>query len=100
MNTSVPENYALLPLTVFDKMFERTTFITGWLVEGKIDASAFTSALDAVTKKWRMLAGRLQSVKEGEVCYPLPSKLYTALNFHLSSGRQVVFKDTTWPNTP
>ncbi|KJA21639.1 hypothetical protein HYPSUDRAFT_55353 [Hypholoma sublateritium FD-334 SS-4] len=66
MNTSVPENYALLPLTVFDKMFERTTFITGWLVEGKIDASAFTSALDTVTKKWRMLSGRLQSVKEGE----------------------------------
>ncbi len=72
MATSVRENYALLPLTVFDKMFERTTFITGWLVEGKIDASAFTRALDVVTKKWRMLVGRLHSVKEGEVRHPLP----------------------------
>lgn len=100
MSTSVPEIYALLPLTVFDKMFERTTFVTGWLVEGKIHASAFTSALDSVTQKWRMLAGRLQSVKEGEVRYLLYSKLCIALISYLPLGHQVAFKDTTWPNTP
>ncbi|KDR74481.1 hypothetical protein GALMADRAFT_227535 [Galerina marginata CBS 339.88] len=56
--------FALVPLTVFDKLFERTTFVTGWLVEGKVDASALATALDRVTQKWRMLSGRLQSVKE------------------------------------
>lgn len=65
MSVFAPEPYALLPLTVFDKLFERTTFVTGWLLEGKIDADALASALDNVTRKWRMLAGRLHSVKEG-----------------------------------
>ncbi|KAF8164846.1 hypothetical protein B0H34DRAFT_761665 [Crassisporium funariophilum] len=64
MDATAPERYALLPLTVFDKLFERTTFVTGWLVEGTIDADALALALDRVTRKWRMLSGRLQSVKE------------------------------------
>ncbi|KAF9558209.1 hypothetical protein CPC08DRAFT_709755, partial [Agrocybe pediades] len=59
-----PERYGLFPLTVFDRMFERTTFVTGWLVEGAIDAALLAAALDRVTEKWRLLAGRLVSVKE------------------------------------
>lgn len=61
------EQYAIFPLTVFDRLFERTTFITGWLVEGTIDAAALAAALNRVTRKWRMLSGRLQSVKEQNV---------------------------------
>ncbi|KAJ3511176.1 hypothetical protein NMY22_g15732 [Coprinellus aureogranulatus] len=48
---------ALYPLTPFDKIFERTTFVTGWLVEGKINANVVEEALRRVTNKWRMLAG-------------------------------------------
>lgn len=68
---SAPERYALFPLTVFDRLFERTTFVTGWLVEGTIESVALSAALHRVTRKWRMLSGRLQSVKEQEVsCRP------------------------------
>ncbi|KIM42834.1 hypothetical protein M413DRAFT_10275 [Hebeloma cylindrosporum] len=66
MDESAPERYALFPLTVFDNLFERTTFVTGWLVEGTIDSDALSAALDRVSRKWRMLSGRLQSVKEQE----------------------------------
>ncbi|EFI27626.1 hypothetical protein CC1G_14552 [Coprinopsis cinerea okayama7 len=62
--SSAPEPCALLPLTVFDRVFERTTFVTGWLVEGTVDAAAIDTALREVTDKWRMLAGRVQSIRE------------------------------------
>ncbi|KAF9480232.1 hypothetical protein BDN70DRAFT_931898 [Pholiota conissans] len=65
-DTTSSETYAFFPLTVFDRMFERNAFVTGWLVKGTIDTAALAAALDRVTEKWRMLAGRLQSVKEGE----------------------------------
>lgn len=71
MEVSAPDPYALFPLTVFDKLFERTTFVTGWLVEGTIESAALSAALHRVTRKWRMLSGRLRSVKEQEVsCRP------------------------------
>lgn len=66
-DTTVSADHALIPLTVFDKVFERTTFVTGWLVEGKVDARVLESALHRLTDKWRLLAGRLQSHKEGTV---------------------------------
>ncbi|KAH9474673.1 Acetyltransferase adrJ [Psilocybe cubensis] len=56
--------YAIFPLTVFDRLFERTTFVTGWLIEGTIDTAALVSALQRVTEKWRMLSGRLQSTEQ------------------------------------
>lgn len=59
--------YALYPLSLFDRIFERSTFVTGWLVEGSINTNALTSALERVTKKWRMLAGRIESVKGKQV---------------------------------
>jgi len=65
--SSAPEHHGLLPLTVFDRMFERTTFVTGWLVEGALDAAALALALDKVTDKWRLLSGRLRSVKDQNV---------------------------------
>jgi hypothetical protein len=58
---------ALLPLTVFDLVFEQTAFVTGWLVEGTIDEKALSNALDRLTQKWRMLAGRLHSIKSPTV---------------------------------
>lgn len=67
MAESAPERFALFPLTVFDKLFERTTFVTGWLVEGTIDTDAMAAALGRLTDKWRMLAGRVQSVKQENV---------------------------------
>ncbi|KAG6897674.1 hypothetical protein C0992_012423 [Termitomyces sp. T32_za158] len=64
MDTLPFETYACYPLTLFDRLFERTTFLTGWLVEGKIDTDALATALTGVTKKWRLLAGRLQSIQD------------------------------------
>jgi hypothetical protein len=61
--SSAPEPNALVPLTVFDTMLQRTTFVTGWLVEGTLDATALAEALKRVTEKWRFLAGRVQSLK-------------------------------------
>lgn len=61
MTTSAPGAHSIFPLTVFDRVFERTTFVTGWLVEGEIDTAALAAALDRVTEKWRMLSGRLES---------------------------------------
>lgn len=61
---SAPEPHAVVPLTVFDIMLERTTFVTGWLVEGVIDANALARALRRVTEKWRFLAGRVISRQE------------------------------------
>ncbi|PPQ73589.1 hypothetical protein CVT24_007957 [Panaeolus cyanescens] len=60
------QSIAVVPLTVFDRLFERTTFVTGWLVEGMIDGDALGSALRRVTDKWRLLAGRIYSVQDGE----------------------------------
>ncbi|KXN92861.1 hypothetical protein AN958_07058 [Leucoagaricus sp. SymC.cos] len=58
--------FALHPLNAFDVLFERTTFVTGWLVEGTLDSRALAAALTRVTEKWRMLAGRLVSQKVGK----------------------------------
>jgi len=60
--------FALYPLSAFDVLFERTTFVTGWLVEGTLDSEALAEALKRITEKWRMLAGRLVSRKVDEVC--------------------------------
>lgn len=62
MDSFAPETQASFPLTLFDKLFERTTFLTGWLVEGTIDTDALATALRNVTQKWRMLSGRLESI--------------------------------------
>ena len=65
---SSTSKFALYPLSAFDVLFERTTFVTGWLVEGTLDNAALAQALKRVTEKWRMLAGRLVSRKTDEVC--------------------------------
>ncbi|KAJ6516278.1 hypothetical protein C8R45DRAFT_238821 [Mycena sanguinolenta] len=54
------------PLTVFDNPFERTAFLTGWLVEGTLDTNALAAALRRVTEKWRALAGRLEVLPESK----------------------------------
>jgi hypothetical protein len=51
---------AQYPLTVFDNSFERSLFLTGWLVQGTIDTNALAVALRRMTEKWRALAGRLE----------------------------------------
>lgn len=61
-------HHAFFPLTVFDRVFERSAFVTGWLVEGIIDVDVVASGLRRVTDKWRMLAGRLESTVERDVC--------------------------------
>ena len=60
----VPEPHALLPLTVFDDRYAQTTFAMGWLVDGQIDAAALEGALTRLTRKWRVLAGRIESVNK------------------------------------
>lgn len=68
----VPEPSAIYPLTDFDGMSDQTSFITGWLFAGVIDPVPFAAALRRVTEKWRMLAGRLESVEyeRGKVSRP------------------------------
>ncbi|KAL0058583.1 hypothetical protein AAF712_010459 [Marasmius tenuissimus] len=64
--------FAFYPLTAFDRTFERSTFVTGWLVEGRLDEQAIASAIGKVTEKWRMLAGRLHSrVEHGKTSWLL-----------------------------
>lgn len=91
MDESAPERYALFPLTVFDKLFERTTFVTGWLVEGTIESAALSAALHHVTRKWRMLSGRLQSVKEQEVsCRPTSPCVFHALRASMPPTHSII----------
>lgn len=59
-----PARCARYPLTVFDNSFERSTFLTGWLVQGTIDTDAFRAALSRLTEKWRVLAGRLEAIPD------------------------------------
>ncbi|KAJ7179565.1 hypothetical protein C8R46DRAFT_1074109 [Mycena filopes] len=76
-----PPPLARYPLTVFDNSFERSTFVTGWLVQGEINVDALAKALRRVTEKWRVLAGRLEAipnfpdalVRRGnwQICVPL-----------------------------
>ncbi|KAJ7590751.1 hypothetical protein C8J56DRAFT_933797 [Mycena floridula] len=54
---------ALVPLSVFDKIYERSTFATGWIIAGTLDEQLISTALKSLTTKWRMLAARLESVK-------------------------------------
>lgn len=63
---------ALYPLTRFDKIFERTTFVNGWLMEGKVNANVVEEALRRVTNKWHMLAGRVKSLNQDGVSIPPP----------------------------
>ncbi|KAF9268336.1 hypothetical protein L218DRAFT_977607 [Marasmius fiardii PR-910] len=58
--------YALYPLTPFDHLFERSTFVTGWLLEGRLDERTLGDAIRRVTEKWRLLAGRVVSHEEGK----------------------------------
>ncbi|KAG6877864.1 hypothetical protein C0993_003070 [Termitomyces sp. T159_Od127] len=86
------ESYACYPLTLFDRLFERTTFLTGWLVEGKIDTDALTAGLTGVTKKWRLLAGRLQSIQDendvrGRFCPPSMSQRLRTVVLQVSQWR-------------
>lgn len=55
---------ALYPLTPFDDGYSTSIFITGWLVEGIVDVDVLAGALDRLTAKWRMLAGRLESYNQ------------------------------------
>jgi hypothetical protein len=57
------EAHSSYPLTVFDNLFGTTTFLTGWLLEGKIDVKAFEEAVKSVTEAWRVVGGRLYSVE-------------------------------------
>ncbi|KAJ7638467.1 hypothetical protein FB45DRAFT_902959 [Roridomyces roridus] len=59
-----PNPSARYPLSAFDNTFQRSTFITGWLVKGTIDTRALASALRRMTDKWRVLAGRLESLPQ------------------------------------
>ncbi|KAJ7156987.1 hypothetical protein C8R43DRAFT_1183527, partial [Mycena crocata] len=59
-----PARTSQYPLTVFDNSFERSAFITGWLVQGTVDTEALGAALRRLTEKWRVLAGRLEAIPD------------------------------------
>lgn len=85
-------NHALFPLTVFDRLFERSAFVTGWVVEGTIDVDVVASALKRVTDKWRMLAGRLESIVERDVSrFEMIS--FTLILMNCCSEHKMVDKD-------
>ncbi|KAJ6543837.1 hypothetical protein B0H19DRAFT_1076057 [Mycena capillaripes] len=58
--------FAQYPLSVFDGSFEKSTFLTGWLVQGTIDTIALAAALRRLTEKWRVLAGRLEVLPDSK----------------------------------
>jgi hypothetical protein len=59
-----PARISTYPLTVFDNTFERSTFLTGWLLQGRIDTNALAAAIARMTDKWRVLAGRLEATSD------------------------------------
>ncbi|TFK23325.1 hypothetical protein FA15DRAFT_594441 [Coprinopsis marcescibilis] len=65
----LPEPFSLYPLTPFDYLFESSNFVTGWLVEGDIDRAELEAALQRLTEKWRMLAGRIQLAVNDKVFF-------------------------------
>ncbi|KAJ7067831.1 hypothetical protein C8F01DRAFT_1115882 [Mycena amicta] len=65
-----PVRWARYPLTAFDGVFQRSLFLTGWLVKGTIDTHVLAAALTRVTSKWRVLAGRLEQI-EGKKTWQL-----------------------------
>ncbi|KAJ6567259.1 hypothetical protein DFH09DRAFT_1261498 [Mycena vulgaris] len=62
-----PARRSKYPLTLFDNSFERSTFLTGWLVQGAIDTNALAAALARMTEKWRVLAGRLETTPDTKI---------------------------------
>ncbi|TFK28628.1 hypothetical protein FA15DRAFT_753319 [Coprinopsis marcescibilis] len=62
----VPGPHAIYPLTAIDKLCEAAGWTTAWLVEGTVDAAALEVALRNLTEKWRTLAGRVFSKKDGK----------------------------------
>ena len=81
----VPEPHALIPLTVFDRLYHRTTFVMGWLVEGQIDAAALEGALARLTRKWRILAGRIEPFND-KVNHPIAAAPLVVSTDLCSSG--------------
>ncbi len=67
INQETTQLNALYPLTPFDDGYSTSIFITGWLVEGVVDVDVLAGALDRLTAKWRLLAGRLESYNQS-VC--------------------------------
>ncbi|KAJ7087219.1 hypothetical protein B0H15DRAFT_922999 [Mycena belliarum] len=57
---------ACYPLSIFDNSFERSTFLTGWLVQGTIDTTTLAAALSRMTRKWRVLAGRVEAIPDSK----------------------------------
>ncbi|KAJ7688345.1 hypothetical protein B0H17DRAFT_1332077 [Mycena rosella] len=67
LSPSAPGRTSQYPLTFFDNTFEQTTFLTGWLVQGAIDTNTLAAALARLTEKWRVLAGRLESIPDSRL---------------------------------
>ena len=57
----VPEPHGILPLTLLDDMAPGSSIVMGWLIEGTLDLSVISAALDRLVAKWPLLAGRLES---------------------------------------
>lgn len=49
----------VFPLSLFDEVFE-VGIAMAWVVEGRVDITRITSALDNITARWPMLAGRIE----------------------------------------
>jgi hypothetical protein len=64
----VPKPHGIYPLTRLDDMSAGSAIVMGWLVEGTIDLSVISAALDRLVAKWPLLAGRLEHVHDNPVC--------------------------------
>ncbi|KAJ7641513.1 hypothetical protein FB45DRAFT_738023 [Roridomyces roridus] len=47
-------------LSAFDTSCSEVAFTTAWLIQGTIDIPSLSAALDGLTERWRMLAGRIE----------------------------------------
>lgn len=63
----VPEPHGIHPLTHMDDVSPGSGVVVGWLVEGTIDLSVISAALDRLVAKCPLLAGRLEHVADNPV---------------------------------
>ena len=53
------------PLSLLDFNYRRDLTTLGWVVEGRADEVKLEKAIEAVTKRWRLLAARIVEHEKG-----------------------------------
>ncbi|KAF5315177.1 hypothetical protein D9619_007455 [Psilocybe cf. subviscida] len=60
MSSPTSSQEQVYQLSFFDEMFAEVGITMAWIVEGRIDVTRITGALDRITARWPMLASRIE----------------------------------------